>query len=127
MFLMLSLWCANNSALKGRVASGPLVLAVRGYVRARIVRGALDMVRRDCYGAFNCFSQETAADMLWGVQLGDRPRLDGGLGNFEQFNEPYYGSYINENFGASLSLLLGIACCVSTPRTVSILRCFYAY
>ncbi len=27
---MLSLCCANNSALKGLVASGPLVLAVRG-------------------------------------------------------------------------------------------------
>jgi hypothetical protein len=51
--------------------------------------------------------------MPWGTQLGDRPRLDGGLGNFEQFNEPYYGSYIAENMGASLSVLVGIACCVS--------------
>lgn len=33
------------------------------------------------------------------IQLGDRPRLDENLGRFGSFNEPYYTSYITEDFG----------------------------
>ena len=45
----------------------------------------------------------TANDMGAGrvSQLGDRPRLDQGLGNFQSFNEPFYNSYINDNLGAA--------------------------
>lgn len=42
-----------------------------------------------------------------GAQLGDRPRLDANLGNFESFNEPFYGSYIKEDFGAAHCLPAG--------------------
>lgn len=34
------------------------------------------------------------------VQLGDRPEWNGTLGNFQDFNEPYYGSYISSDIGA---------------------------
>lgn len=34
------------------------------------------------------------------IQLGDRPALDANLGRFGDFNEPYYRSYISEDFGA---------------------------
>ena len=34
------------------------------------------------------------------MQLGDRLPLDGGIGNFQDFNEPWYGSFIAEDFGA---------------------------
>eukprot|EP00466_Bigelowiella_natans_P013851 jgi/Bigna1/89480/estExt_fgenesh1_pg.C_500028 len=37
------------------------------------------------------------------VQLGDRLALDESLGNFEKLNEPWYPSYIKENFGQMLS------------------------
>ena len=33
------------------------------------------------------------------VQLGDRPLLDGNLVNFENLNEPYYSTYIQEDVG----------------------------
>jgi ubiquinone/menaquinone biosynthesis C-methylase UbiE len=49
------------------------------------------------------------------IQLGDRPRLDGGLVAFEQFNEPYYRTYISESFGARALPALGAgemqSCC----------------
>ena len=32
-------------------------------------------------------------------QLGDRPELDANLGNFQAFNEPFYGSYIEDDLG----------------------------
>ena len=34
------------------------------------------------------------------IQLGDRPRQDAGLVMFEEFNEPFYRTYIAEDFGA---------------------------
>jgi len=37
------------------------------------------------------------------VQLGDRRVLDPTLGNFEKLNEPWYPSYIKENFGEMLT------------------------
>lgn len=37
------------------------------------------------------------------VQLGDRARIDANLVMFETFNEPYYRSYISEDFGAARS------------------------
>ncbi len=33
------------------------------------------------------------------IQLGDREQLDPNLGRFGDFNEPYYLSYISEDFG----------------------------
>jgi ubiquinone/menaquinone biosynthesis C-methylase UbiE len=38
------------------------------------------------------------------IQLGDRSRLDENLGRFGDLNEPYYRSYIQEDFGERLSL-----------------------
>ena len=35
------------------------------------------------------------------IQLGDRERLDSNLGRFGDFNEPFYRTYITEDFGAS--------------------------
>ena len=34
------------------------------------------------------------------IQLGDRARIDANLVMFETFNEPYYRSFISEDFGA---------------------------
>jgi SAM-dependent methyltransferase len=34
------------------------------------------------------------------IQLGDRERLDANLGRFADFNEPFYRTYIAEDFGA---------------------------
>ena len=34
------------------------------------------------------------------IQLGDRARIDANLVMFETFNEPFYRSYISEDFGA---------------------------
>ncbi len=34
------------------------------------------------------------------IQLGDRPSLDKNLARFEEFNEPYYRSYVSEDLGA---------------------------
>ena len=34
------------------------------------------------------------------IQLGDRERLDANLGRFGDFNEPFYRTYIAEDFGA---------------------------
>ena len=36
------------------------------------------------------------------IQLGDRERLDANLGRFGDFNEPFYRTYITEDFGARL-------------------------
>ena len=36
------------------------------------------------------------------IQLGDRERLDTNLGRFGDFNEPFYRTYITEDFGACL-------------------------
>ena len=33
------------------------------------------------------------------VQLGDRPALDANMGKFGDFNEPYYRTFIAEDFG----------------------------
>ena len=33
------------------------------------------------------------------IQLGDRERLDSNLGRFGDFNEPFYRTYITEDFG----------------------------
>ena len=33
------------------------------------------------------------------IQLGDRERLDANLGRFGDFNEPFYRTYIAEDFG----------------------------
>ncbi|CAL8463579.1 g3113 [Coccomyxa elongata] len=33
------------------------------------------------------------------IQLGDRPSLDKNLARFEEFNEPYYRSYVSEDLG----------------------------
>ena len=60
------------------------------------------------------------------AQLGDRPRLDANLGNFESFNEPFYGSYIKEDFGAACCLLAGRLelCARSSTVCVSRYACF---
>lgn len=34
------------------------------------------------------------------IQLGDRERLDANLSRFGDFNEPFYRTYISEDFGA---------------------------
>ena len=34
------------------------------------------------------------------IQLGDRLPLDSGIGRFQEFNEPWYGTFIAEDFGA---------------------------
>ena len=34
------------------------------------------------------------------VQTGDRPEWDATIGNFGNFNEPYYRSYIDEDIGS---------------------------
>jgi SAM-dependent methyltransferase len=39
------------------------------------------------------------------IQLGDRERLDANLARFGDFNEPYYASYISEDFGESFPQL----------------------
>ena len=36
------------------------------------------------------------------IQLGDRERLDANLGRFGDFNEPFYRTYITEDFGEPL-------------------------
>ena len=40
------------------------------------------------------------------VQYGDRLTFDKTLGNFSNFNEPYYLTYIREDLGALLTHLL---------------------
>ena len=50
------------------------------------------------------------------AQLGDRPRLDANLGNFESFNEHFYGSYIKEDFGAARCLPAGSRGCAKVKH-----------
>lgn len=50
------------------------------------------------------------------VQLGDRPRLDGGLGRFGDFNEPHYRSYIQQDLG---QLFCGVADLVPWRKEVA--------
>ena len=39
------------------------------------------------------------------IQLGDRERLDANLGRFGDFNEPFYRTYIAEDFGACQTVI----------------------
>lgn len=74
---------------------------------------AFESVQRakDIAACSNCMHSVyiTASDMRGrrALQLGDRPRLDQGLGNFQSFNEPFYHSYINDSLGAARLSLLG--------------------
>ena len=57
------------------------------------------------------------------AQLGDRPRLDANLGNFESFNEPFYGSYIKEDFGAARPLPAGSS--VARRSSMRVMLCMF--
>lgn len=43
------------------------------------------------------------------IQLGDRPPLDAGIGKFGDFNEPYYRTFIAEDFG-KMFMECGLEC-----------------
>mmetsp|Transcript_13724 Transcript_13724/g.41468 ORF Transcript_13724/g.41468 Transcript_13724/m.41468 type:complete len:561 (+) Transcript_13724:174-1856(+) len=56
------------------------------------------------------------------VQLGDREAFDPTLGNFENFNEPYYGTYIAEDLGAlfvDAGLTPGVKTVASSTKALS--------
>ncbi len=55
------------------------------------------------------------------IQLGDRERLDSNLGRFGDFNEPFYRTYITEDFGARLSMS-ALLSCVTAATVVAVHR-----
>eukprot|EP00889_Picochlorum_renovo_P002130 jgi/Picre1/29160/NNA_004553.t1 len=59
------------------------------------------------------------------VQLGDRPSMDATLGNFGDFNEPFYRDYIERDLGAlfeSVGLVCDSKALNSTTKSLSFIK-----